>query len=94
MIGPKKKTCLCEPATCLGKDGNVLANRSATCLQETISKAISAKRLAMGMSMQMLANRAGISKSMISRIESGERLGTRDLLDRIFAELDLIVSIR
>jgi ribosome-binding protein aMBF1 (putative translation factor) len=60
-----------------------------------LGKAVRDRRLALGLSQNELASRAGMTQPALSRLEAGGVIPTIPLLDRISAALDadLIVEI-
>ncbi len=60
-----------------------------------IGKAVRERRLALGLSQNELATRAGMTQPALSRLEAGGVIPTIPLLDRISAAMDadLIVQI-
>src|SRR3569833_2271123 len=61
-------------------------------LDRAIGERIKALRAARGLTLEALAERAGVSRAMLSRIERGESNPTAQLLGRVCAGLDVTLS--
>jgi transcriptional regulator with XRE-family HTH domain len=66
-----------------------MKNKHAEKTTERLVKLLKEKRLAKGLSHQTLADIAGVNRSTISRIESGERIPTITVCLKISAALEL-----
>jgi DNA-binding XRE family transcriptional regulator len=60
-----------------------IAEPSATSLAPPIAKLVATRREALGLSQRELAKRAGISHTVVSRIEQGEHTPSRKTLERL-----------
>jgi DNA-binding XRE family transcriptional regulator len=60
-----------------------IAEPSATSLAPPIAKLVTSRREALGLSQRELAKRAGISHTVVSRIEQGEHTPSRKTLERL-----------
>lgn len=61
-------------------------------LDERLGQRIKAVRLARELTLEQLAERSGVSRAMISRVERGESSPTAALLDRLCAGLGIVLS--
>lgn len=61
-------------------------------LDERLGRRIKAVRLARDLTLEQLAERSGVSRAMISRVERGESSPTAALLDRLCAGLGIVLS--
>ncbi len=62
-------------------------------LDRRLGARIKALRLASGLTLDQLAERSGVSRAMISRVERGESSPTAALLDRICVGLGIVLSV-
>jgi transcriptional regulator with XRE-family HTH domain len=62
-------------------------------LDQRLGARIRALRLAGGLTLDQLAERSGVSRAMISRVERGESSPTAALLDRVCAGLGTMLSV-
>lgn len=60
----------------------------------TLGETLKRARIARGWKQRDLAERTNISVAMISRVETGERRLSWELLDRVATELGLRVEVR
>lgn len=65
-----------------------MKNKHAEKTTVKLAKLLKEKRIAMGISHQTLADKAGINRSTISRIESGDRIPTITVCLKIAEALD------
>jgi transcriptional regulator with XRE-family HTH domain len=70
-----------------------MRNKHAEKTTEKLVKLLKEKRLAKGLSHQTLADIAGVNRSTISRIESGERIPTITVCLKIASALDYQLNI-
>lgn len=61
-------------------------------LDRAIGERVRSLRAARGLTLDMLADKAGVSRAMLSRIERGESNPTAQLLGRVCAGLDVTLS--
>ena len=57
-----------------------------------LGRRLKATRLMRGLTLEQLAERSGVSRAMISRVERGESSPTAALLDRLCAGLGIVLS--
>ncbi|MDR6874486.1 transcriptional regulator with XRE-family HTH domain [Bosea sp. BE125] len=62
-------------------------------LDQRLGARIKALRQSRSLTLDMLAERSGVSRAMISRVERGESSPTAALLDRICAGLGIVLSV-
>jgi transcriptional regulator with XRE-family HTH domain len=65
---------------------------AATAIDEDIGRRVHALRTGAGMTLEALAERSGVSRAMLSRIERGESSPTAQLLNRVCAGLNVTLS--
>jgi transcriptional regulator with XRE-family HTH domain len=68
------------------------AEAEAADLDRAIGERVRALRAARGLTLDALADKAGVSRAMLSRIERGESNPTAQLLGRVCAGLDVTLS--
>jgi len=69
------------------------ADNDLQTLDRAIGERIKALRAARGLTLEALAEKAGVSRAMLSRIERGESNPTAQLLGRVCAGLDVTLSV-
>src|SRR5215813_13630849 len=78
-------------ATIVARDAPIVAAFSDR-LASAIAETVHASRAARGLSVNALAERSGVSRAMIAKIERGEAQATAALLGRLSAALGLTLS--